>query len=56
MRGHELPQKFATGAEGFGFPTPQNVTGDTTKGLLHPVERVVPESRAADVRQVAREL
>ena len=44
VRGHVLPSKFATGAEGFGFPTPQNVTGDTTKGLLHPVERVVPES------------
>jgi len=44
LRGHELPGPFASGREGFGYPTPQDVTGDQSKHLLHPQERVVPES------------
>jgi hypothetical protein len=43
VRGHELPADFASGTKGFGFPTPQDVTGDETKHLMHPTERVVPE-------------
>lgn len=44
VRGHTLPEKFAAGDVGFGWPTPQDVAGDQSKHLLHPTERVTPES------------
>jgi len=44
VRGHELPEKFATGTVGFGRPAPQDITGDQSKHLLHPDERVIPEA------------
>jgi len=47
VRGHELPEKFASGSAGFGVPAPQDVAGDQTKRLLRPTERVIPESERA---------
>lgn len=44
VRGHKLPQPMATGVQFFGQPTPQDVTGDQSKHLLHPDERVIPEA------------
>jgi len=44
LRGHVLPHPMATGELGFGRPTPQDVAGDQSKHLLHPDERVIPES------------
>ena len=44
VRGHELPEAMASGAKGFGMPAPQDVTGDQSKHLLHPAERVIPEA------------
>ena len=41
VRGHELPSAVLT--NGFGKGTPQEVAGDQTKRLLHPLERIVPE-------------
>ena len=43
VRGHELPQQFASGESGFGRPTPQDVAGTQSKHLLHPQERLIPE-------------
>jgi len=42
VRGHDLPEELKE--EGFGRPTPQDVAGDQTKELLHPRERIVPQS------------
>ena len=42
VRGHQLPAEVC--AKGFGRPTPQEVGGDQTKHLMHPHERIVPES------------
>ena len=44
VRGHKLPEAMASGKVGFGRPAPQDVTGDETKHLMHPAERVMPES------------
>jgi len=44
VRGHNLPQPMASGSVGFGRPTPQDVSGDQSKHLLHPDERIMPES------------
>ena len=41
VRGHVLPPAIA--ARGFGQPAPQDVSGDQTKHLLHPKERITPE-------------
>ena len=43
VRGHVLPGEFASGEKGFGRACPQDVSGDQSKWLLHPKERVVPE-------------
>jgi len=43
-RGHMLPTPFATGEVGFGRPNPQDISGDQSKHLLHPDERVPPEA------------
>jgi len=39
LRGHELPADLQY-EKGFGRPTPQDVSGDASKGLLHPLEKV----------------
>ena len=44
VRGHELPAFMKTGEVGFGRPTPQDIAGDQSKHLLHPEERVIPET------------
>ena len=44
-RGHELPPSLVT--NGFGRPTPQDISGDLSKQLLMPVERVISEEEKA---------
>jgi len=39
QRGHELPQALLHQV-GFGMPTPQDISGDAGKALLHPLEQV----------------
>jgi len=38
VRGHEIPDKMVQ--QGFGMPTPQDLTGDETKNLMHPREQL----------------
>ena len=40
-RGHTLPSELVE--NGFGRPTPQDISGDLSKRLLHPEERIIPE-------------
>jgi len=44
-RGHELPGGLLE--SGFGRPTPQDISGDLSKCLLHPEQRVVPPEEKA---------
>jgi len=44
-RGHALPASLVQ--NGFGRPTPQDISGDLSKQLLMPVERVVPPEEKA---------
>ena len=41
-RGHQLPQHIVD--TGFGYPTPQDVSGEQSKELLHPPEKLEPSS------------
>ena len=43
VRGHQIPSGLGI-TVGFGQPAPQDVTGDQSKHLLHPMERVIPEA------------
>ena len=45
LRGHALPAELVE--SGFGRPTPQDISGDPTKRMLHPEERIAPEAEAA---------
>jgi hypothetical protein len=48
-RGHEIPQHLVE--KGFGRETPQDVSGDQGKQLLHPIERLVPPEEKALYRK-----
>jgi hypothetical protein len=48
-RGHEIPQHLVE--KGFGRETPQDVSGDQGKQLLHPYERLVPPEEKALYRK-----
>lgn len=48
-RGHTLPADLVE--KGFGRPTPQDISGDPTKRMLHPEERIQPENEAALYRK-----
>jgi len=48
-RGHELPGNLVD--NGFGRPTPQDISGDLSKRLLHPEERIPPAEEKALYRK-----